>query len=225
MDERFDRAFERWVQQNRDFGRIVVVDRGALHALSSNGVRGPLRWFQAGLWAELALSICTVAWLGNAAADWVHEPVAFGSAVVLDVFAILLLINLGMQIATLRSIDYAGPVALVQSKLERLRLQRLRAARGIFAFALLAWVPLAIVGLRAVLGIDVSASLDRTWLWVNVAAGMAFVPVAIWICRVLETRAGSNVAWQYVLRTISGSNLTAAFAALRAVDDFRNESA
>lgn len=224
MDNRFDRALERWLQQNRDLGRIVVVDRGALHALSSSGVRGPLRWFQAGLWAELALSICTVAWLGNAAADWVHEPVAFVSAVVLDVFAVLLLINLGMQIATLRSIDYAGPVALMQSGLERLRLQRLRAARGIFAFALLAWVPLAIVGLRAVFGIDLSASLDRTWLLVNVAAGVAFVPIAIWICRLLETRAGSNVAWQYVLRTISGSNLTTAFAALRSVEDFRSES-
>jgi hypothetical protein len=224
MDERFDRAFERWLQQNRDIGRIVVVDRGALHALSGNGVRGPLRWFQAGLWGELALAICTVAWLGNAAADWVHQPVAFVSAVVLDVFAILLLINLGIQIATLRSIDYAGPVALVQSGLERLRLQRLRAARGIFAFALLAWVPLAIVGLRAVFGIDVSASLDRTWLLVNVAAGVAFVPLAIRICRLLEQRAGSNAAWQYLLRTISGSNLTAAFAALRSVEDFRSES-
>jgi hypothetical protein len=224
MDERFDRAFERWAQQNRDLGRIVVVDRGALHALSSNGVRGPLRWFQAGLWAELGLSICTVAWLGNAAADWVHEPVAFVSAVVLDVFAILLLINLGMQIATLRSIDYAGPVALVQSALERLRLQRLRAARGIFAFALLAWVPLAIVGMHAVFGVDVSATLDRTWLLANVAAGVVFVPVAIWICRLLETRAGSNAAWQYVLRTISGSNLTAAFGALRSVEDFKSEA-
>ncbi len=105
-----------------------------------------------------------------------------------------------------------------------MRLQRLRAARGIFAFALLAWVPLAIVGLRAVFGIDVSASLDRTWLLVNVAAGVAFVPLAIWICRLLEQRAGSNAAWQYVLRTISGSNLTAAFAAIRSVEDFRAES-
>jgi hypothetical protein len=224
MDERFDKAFDRWLQQNRDLGRIVVVDPGALHALSKNGVRGPLRWFQAGLWAELAMAICSVAWLGSAASDWVHEPVAFVSAVVLDVFAILLLINLGMQIATLRSIDYAGPVALMQSGLERLRLQRLRAARGIFAFALLAWLPLAIVGLRAVFGIDVSAALDRTWLVVNVAAGVAFVPIAIWICRLLETRAGSNAAWQYVLRTISGSNLTAAFATLRSVEDFRSES-
>jgi hypothetical protein len=224
MDERFDRAFEGWMQQNRELGRIVVVDRGALHALSANGVRRPLRWFQAGLWAELALAICSVAWLGSTAADSVHEPVAFVSAVVLDVFAILLLINLGMQIATLRSIDYAGPVADMQSRLERLRLQRLRAARGIFAFALLAWVPLAIVGLNAVFGIDVSAAIDRTWLVVNVAAGVAFVPIAIGICRVLETRAGSNAAWQYVLRTISGSNLTTAFEALRAVEEFRSDS-
>lgn len=224
MDERFDKAFEHWLQQNRDIGRIVVVDRGALHALSGNGVRGKMRWFQAGLWAELALAICTVVWLGNAAADWLHQPVAFVSAVVLDVFAILLLINLGMQVATLRSLDYAGPVALVQSGLERLRLQRLRAARGIFAFALLAWVPLAIVGMRAVFGVNVSGALDRTWLVANVAVGVAFVPIAIWICRLLEQRAGSNVAWQYVLRTISGSNLTAAFAALRSVEDFRNES-
>jgi hypothetical protein len=224
MDERLDMAFERWAKRNEELGRVIVVDRSALRALSANSARGSLRWFAAGLWVELLLAIVPVVWLGNFAAGAVHAPIEFASAVVLDVFAILLLANVAMQLATLRSIDYDGPVTRVQAALERVRLLRLRAARGIFVFAVFAWVPLCIVGFAALFGIDVAATFDRTWLIVNVIVGVAFVPFAIWISRLLETRASSNAVWQYVVRTIAGSNLNAALGSIDRIAEFRRET-
>src|SRR5579871_5726201 len=108
MEERFDAAIERWARRNEELGRIVVVDRGALQALTAGAARGPLRRFAAGVWFELVMAIVPVVWLGNFAAGALRSPVAFASAVVLDVFAILLLINVAMQLATIRSIDYGG---------------------------------------------------------------------------------------------------------------------
>ena len=108
MDERLDMAFERWAKRNEELGRVIVVDRSALRALSANSARGSLRWFAAGLWVELLLAIVPVVWLGNFAAGAVHAPIEFASAVVLDVFAILLLANVAMQLATLRSAKKRG---------------------------------------------------------------------------------------------------------------------
>ncbi len=225
MDERLDLAFERWTKRNEELGRIIVVDRTAVSALGPNGARGPLRWFAAGLWLELILAIVPVVWLGNFAAGALHAPIAFGSAVVLDVFAILLLVNVAMQVATLYSIRYDGPVTKVQSALERLRVLRLRAARGIFAFAVLAWLPLCVVGLAALFGNDVVRMLDVTWIVVNLLVGIAFIPFAIWLCRLFETRAGLHSAARFFAGTISGSQLNAALASLERIQTFRNEAA
>jgi hypothetical protein len=222
MDERFDAAFERWARRNEELGRIVVVDRGALQALTVNAARTPLGRFAVGLWIELLLAIVPVVWLGNFAAGALKAPVVFSSAVVLDVFAILLLVNVGMQLVTLNSIDYAGPVVRVQAALERLRLLRLRAARGIFAFAVFAWLPLCVVGFAALFGDGAVRMLDVTWMAVNLLVGIAFIPLAIWLCRLAETHAGSSHAMRVVVATISGSSLNAAFAALERVQTFRD---
>jgi hypothetical protein len=220
MDERFDAAFERWAERNAELGRIVVVDRAALQALTAGAARGPLRWFAAGLWVELVLAILPVVWLGNVAAGAVRWPLVFASAVVLDVFAILLLVNVAMQLATLKGIDYDGPVARVQSAIERLRLLRLRAARGIFVFAVFAWLPLCIVGFGAIFGYDAVAMLDRNWVVVNFVVGVAVIPLAVWLSRIFEARAGSSRIVRTVLGTISGTNLSAATAALDRVRAF-----
>jgi hypothetical protein len=222
MDERFDAAFERWARRNEELGRIVVVDRAALHAVTANAARGPLRRFALGLWMELLLAIVPVLWLGNFAAGVREAPIVFSSAVVLDVFAILLLVNVAMQLVTLNSIDYAGPVVRVQAALERLRLLRLRGARGIFAFAVFAWLPLCVVGFAAVFGVGAVRMLDATWMVVNLLVGIAFIPLAIWLCRLAEAHAGSSRAVRVVVGTISGSSLNAAFAALERVETFRD---
>jgi hypothetical protein len=222
MDERFDAAFERWARRNEELGRIVVVDRAALQALTVHAARGPLRRFAVGLWIELLLAVVPVVWLGNFAAGVLKAPIVFSSAVVLDVFAILLLVNVGMQLATLNAIDYAGPVVRVQAALERLRLLRLRAARGIFAFAVFAWLPLCVVGLAALFGDAAVRMLDVTWMAANLLVGIAFIPLAIWLCRLAETHVGSSRAVRAVVATISGSSLNAAFAALERVETFRD---
>jgi hypothetical protein len=222
MDERFDAAFERWARRNEELGRIVVVDRGAVQALTVNPARTPLGRFAVGLWIELLLAIVPVVWLGNFAAGALRAPIVFSSAVVLDVFAILLLVNVGMQLVTLHSIDYAGPVVMVQAALERLRLLRLRAARGIFAFAVFAWLPLCVVAFAALFGNGAVPMLDVKWMAVNLLVGVAFIPLAIWLCRLAETHAGSSRAVRVVVATISGSSLNAAFAALERVQTFRD---
>jgi hypothetical protein len=199
-----------------------VVDRSALSAAGPNGARGPLRWFAAALWFELILAIVPVVWLGNFAAGAVHAPIVFGSAVVLDVFAILLLVNVAMQVATLYTIQYDGAVTKVQSALERLRVLRLRAARGIFASAVFAWLPLCLVGLAALFGNDVVRMLDIKWVVANLLVGVAFVPFAVWLCRLFETRAELHAAGRIVAGTVSGSRLNAALASMERIEAFRN---
>jgi hypothetical protein len=224
MDDRLDIAFARWAQCNEELGRMVVVDRATLNALTPNGARGPLQRFAFGLWVELVMAIVPVVWLGNFAADSVHRPIEFVSAVVLDILAILVLVNVALQLVTLASIRYDAAITEVQSKVERLRILRLRSARGIFTLAVFAWLPLCIVGLSALFGSDVVSMLDVRWVIANVITGLAFVPFAIWLCRVVETRDRLSPIARVVARTISGSSLNAAFATLERVESFTREA-
>jgi hypothetical protein len=224
VDDRLDVAFAQWMKKNEEFGRIVVVDRAALNALSRQNVRGPLRWFAAGLWFELVMAIVPVVFLGYFGYGALHAPVELASAAILDVFAILFLANVVAQLAALYGIDYDGPVATVQSALERVRVLRLRAARGIFVFAVLAWLPLCIVGLSALFGSGMVGALDVNWIAANLIVGILFVPFAIWLCRFVERRAGSGPFVRAVVATISGSKLNAALSKLGEVERFTRDS-
>ena len=165
--------------QRRERTRARLVEQRLSRARSATGR------FAAVLAFELAGNAIAVALL---AAFAVANPEArfVVPAAALAAGAIALIVADARQLALARArLSPAEPIAVAQRHVETLR--RLRAARlrwTLFA-APLAWPPLAIVGLRALIDVD---AWDAPWLAANLAFGLAVLALARCGSRACPTR-------------------------------------
>jgi hypothetical protein len=132
---------------------------------------------------ELALAVVALLWLGGFLARyWDVARYAIPGAA-LHVCAILTFANAVYQLTTVRQIDFSGPVVAAQSLLTKLTAQRARAAQWQLLLASLIWTPFAIVVARGLLGFDIYRTFGWTWISVNLAFGVAMIPLLSWITR------------------------------------------
>lgn len=114
-------------------------------------------------------------------------------------------------------------VAAAQRRLETLAQLRARRVRWTLLLAPLAWPPLAIVGLRALAGIDAWIEPGVAWLVANLAFGLAVLAVA-WRLSVRHGARPSRSPWITRLSdALSGRSLADARHALAAIDDLERE--
>jgi len=137
---------------------------------------------------ELILDGLLLLAIGSFAADHVREPRFFVPALMLHVSVILLSVPLLRQLVFLRGVDYAEPVVAIQRHVERLRIEEIRAMKWTLVSAPLLWVPLLIVAMKGLLGLDAWALLDTKWLVANVVFGVAFLIGMLWLSRRVEGR-------------------------------------
>jgi hypothetical protein len=121
------------------------------------------------------------------------------------------------------SVDYTGPVAAIQRRLEALRALRIRTTQAIFLLSPLLWTPLLIVGLRALFGVDAYAVLGIPYLLANLTFGVTFALATLWVCRRFADRLDRSPFVQRLARDVAGANLTAALQKLEALAAFERE--
>jgi hypothetical protein len=154
----------------------------------------------------------------------VHEPVVLAAGVTLHIYAVAITIAVVAQLVALARIDYDEPVFAIARAVDRLRLLRARAAMWTLVFAPLMWPPLAIVGLRAFLGLDAMAAFGLPWLAANVAFGLAVLAGAL----VLARRYGKDLSRSSLLGravdSFSGSAVRRAAEGLDTLLRYENET-
>ncbi len=182
-----------------------------------------LKRLRIGLSIEVALSVVVLLLLGGFAADHVGQPGFFVPAALLEVYAIGLTVANARQIAAASSIDFDEPVVSIQRRLEQLRLLRIHTTKWTLLFAPLMWLPILIVALRGLLGVDLYAVTDTAWLIANVAFGLAVIPIVIWLARKYGSAHGASPLFVAFAREVAGDNLRAACDALDAIRRFEEE--
>ena len=191
-----------------------------VRAVTSDRVETALRRLSRLLWVELAMNLLAVSLLGYFIGANLAAPRYFVPALFLDLGAIALVAVAVRQLVALRSVDPAQPVAGVQARLAALKVERVRAGTATLIAAPLAWVPLLIVSLRAVFGIDTYSVFSGAWLVANVIFGLSVIAVAVWAARRWPGRI-ERAPW---LRSLSdhlaGRSLASAVAELRAIESF-----
>lgn len=131
-----------------------------------------LRRMTVGQVVQLAIGIVFAVMGGSYWTDHIDVPhlVAYGLG--LHLYGILLLGSAVALLVRLAAVDYAKPVAEVQSQLLLLRRARIRTERILWIAGAIAWVPLMMMAVRAGLRLDVWAINPAYVLW-NLAAGVA----------------------------------------------------
>ena len=172
-----------WAQESRRLERSSRLNTLLLQQANLQRAAGWLRWLSFGITAELVANFVGILLLGSFAADRVHEPRFLVPTIALGIYAIVLLAAGVRQIVDVNGLDYDEPVVAIQKRLEELRLRRIRTTMWTLLFAPLMWVPLLIVVLRGIIGVDLYAVADAGWLVANVVFGCAVIPLAIFAAR------------------------------------------
>jgi hypothetical protein len=208
-----------WAESNRNLEASMRLNTTLLQQSNLRKTETSLTRLARGITFELVVNAFGVALIGAFISANLHEPRFLVPAVVLDLYAIALVIAGARQLVALRGIDYDEPVVAIQIRLERLRLQRIRTMLGTLLFAPLMWVPLMIVGLRWLLGVDIYAA-GWAWLAANALFGALVIPIAIFLARLLGPRLAISTPIRALSDAIAGHSLRAAIDSLDSIRRF-----
>jgi len=214
----------RWAEHDRKLEASLRLNHRLLSAVALDRARRPLRRFVRSLAFEVAMGAVALLLLGSFAAAHASEARFLAPAVALGAGVLVLLRATILQLVLAAQIDHGAPLADAQRKLEELRLQSARWTRITFFAAPLAWPPLAIVLLQALLGLDAYVVPGIPWLLANLAFGAAFLAVALWLSHRHAARPPRHPVLSYLARSLTDHNLRAATAHLSEVTAFEDEA-
>lgn len=145
----------------------------------SRSALGPLRW---SLMLETALAVAGTALLvgflaTRAASPWPILASGWG----------LLLCEVAYLVATIRQlvqlawVDFAAPMPEVQQRLSALWVLRSRVVRNTFLVAPLLWLPMLIIAVAWITGVDLVAEVSTAWVISNLAFGLVILGGGLWV--------------------------------------------
>jgi len=175
------------------------------------------------IWFELALDAVAILLIGSFAADTIGEPRFAIPAVLLGLYAIAFAAARGRQLVALNALDYGEPVLQIAAALRTMRAQRATAVRWIALTAPLLWVPLQIVGFRALFGIDAYATLGIPYLLANALFGLGCIPAGLWLAERYGPRLAESSLARAFADDLTGRTFTDAIAALERARAYARE--
>ena len=212
MTTDFDALQQRWQAQDARLDAMLELNQRMLQTLQRDQARGALGGVFLMLWVQFAVDFLAVlllgSFLGNRLGTWQSELRFVIPGAVLFVGAVVVFATVIRQLVMLYAIDASGPVSEVQRRLDTLHALRLQVARAIILIAPALWIPIFIVGLRALFDFDTYAWFPMSFLVINIVAGALFIPVVYglsrrygqrllrypWIARLHEDLAGRSLA-------------------------------
>lgn len=208
-----------WAESNRGLEANLRLNTALLTQENLRKAGARLRWLALEIAVELVADAIAVVAIGFFIGAHLHEPRFLAPAALLDLYAIAIVIAQARQLAEIDGVDYGEPVVQTQSKLEGLRLRRVRTTLAILLFAPLMWVPMLIVVLRGIFGIDAYAA-GSAWLAANALFGVAVIPVAFLFARRFGGRFARSTWMRGFADTIAGRSLVSVMDSLAAIRRF-----
>lgn len=211
---------QQWKQQEVKLDTLLHLELSHLRATHSGAMRTALDRVRRAIGFELLLTAALFLPLGSFLHAHRHDLRYFIPAAVLHLAAIALAGACIRQLVAARGIDYAGPVVDAQRRLTALRASRIRTSRWTLLIAPALWTPAMLVGLRALLGIDVYATFDRGWIAANIVWSLAFIPVMLWVARRFGERFSGSPLLRRLADDLAGRSMNEAAAFADRLADF-----
>lgn len=215
---------DRWNEYDRKLDVHLRLNTRVLREFGLNRVDSSLRRLTRVIVFELLMGLVAAVLLGGFIADHLGEMRFLIPAVALDVFVIYFIGWSIRQWVALSSLDYGTPVVEIQRKLEMLRIDRIRMTKWVFLLSPLLWIPLLIVGVEGLLGLDAYAILDTAWLVSNFVFGLAVIAVAVWASRRFADRLQDSPLARRVADALADRSLVEAAGFLGTLSSFEREN-
>jgi hypothetical protein len=219
-----DELRTKWAEQDRKIETGLRINRHLLRVTYLDKAQSALQRLALGMGVEAMIDLPLLIWLGSFTYEHRNQMPFFLPGLGLYLFALATLLVLIRQIAFALTIDHGGPVTQMQKQVTTLRVARIRLTQAFFLTAPLLWVPLLIVALKGLLGLDAYQLFGPTYLWANVAFGVAFIPFGLWAAKTFAERLGHLPFVQGILRDLAGHSLTQASGYLETLAEFEGQS-
>ena len=205
-----DRMRTHWQQQGQRAQDKLLLDterlRNVLSHRTTSAFRRHLHWLLLGI----AAGAVTLAALLVFVAAHRYDALYLAAALPLLCLAGA---ELGVDVLqwwSLRRLDLSAPIHAVQGVLERVRSRRLRMVKWILLSAVLLWLPLVVVLVKGLLGVDLLRKLPASVTAANVLLGIVLIPAGLLMLRRLAPRVHRAPALQSLLDDASGASFSAA---------------
>ncbi|MCU0490493.1 MAG: hypothetical protein MUD01_02700 [Chloroflexaceae bacterium] len=219
----FDMLKAQWQAYDQKLTESLRLNRRLLRDKLVAKVDSALQRHERGLWLELGFDVVLLLLLGSFISDTWGEWRFVLPALVWHIFIIISMVVTIRELVTLREIDYNGPVATLQKRVEQVRLLHAWVNKWTWTLLPVLWVPILIIGMRWLLGLDAYAVLGTPTLLANLAFGLVLIPVIVVASRTLAGR-GEQWPWvQSIIDDVNGEHVVAAARFLREVRDFEEE--
>jgi hypothetical protein len=209
-----------WEAHGRKLDDSSRLNSHVLHQAISAKAETATRRLSRLLWIELLVDLGAAVWLGSFLADNVTVARYAIPAAALDILVIALMMAGVRQLVAVIQMDYGQPVLILQKRMESLRAERIRASMLTLVVAPLAWIPLLIVVLKGLFGVDAYATFSSAWLIANVVVGLLVVAVAVWASRRYGGRVTSSPSLRWLMNNLAGRNLQTTTTFLRSLAQF-----
>jgi len=215
---------DRWNEYDRKLDANLRLNTRVLREFGLNRVDSSLRRLIRVIVFELLTGLLAAVMLGSFIADHLGEMRFLLPAVALDVFVIYFIGWSIRQWMALGSLDYGESVVEIQRKLELLRIDRIRMTKWVFLLSPLLWIPLLIVSVEGLLGLDAYAILDTAWLVSNVLFGLAVIALALWVSRRYADRMQGSPLVRSLVNALADRSLNDATGFLGTLSSFEKEN-
>jgi serine/threonine-protein kinase len=168
-------ALDRRIEERRD------LNLATLRELKLHQVRSALRRHVPFPLIDLVSGIAVAGVLGAFLAVHIREARFAIPALTLQGVAIATIVVTARQLAMIGRLDYSAPVVAIQRAIGEVKSSRVRTTRWLLLIAPLLWPPMAVVGAKGLLGVDLYQGFGAMWLAANVVFGAVFLAVALWI--------------------------------------------
>lgn len=125
----------------------------------------------------------------------------------------------------LRQIDFAQPLARLRTHYDELRARRLQLARLIAQLSLLLWLPMILVAVKGLAGVDLLRRLPPSVILVNLSLGLIAIPLLGAVLRWAVRRWPQSAALRRFGDEVAGSDWQQASAQLDRQREFEHELA
>jgi len=175
---------------------------------------------------SIAVWIATMALLGRFLGTHTDQPALFVTAILLDIWVITAGIAQVRQHLALRNLDFSASILELQSRVESLRIARIQSFNIFFLTGQIVWwIPFIVVVVAGVFGVNLySLAPFRVFAAWNIAAGIAFIPLAIGLSRRYGERLSHSSIVRHIADSIAGRDIAAAREYLEKLRRFGGES-
>lgn len=212
-----------WSAFDKKLDSNIKLNALLLKEVSLNKTNSYLRRLSVPIYVELILSFFVLLILGNFIWNNLQEIKFLIPAISLDLFIIFLVHSSIKQLIEINSIDFSEPIITNQKKLESLKVRRINETKMVFLVSPLLWVPLLIVVVRAITGLDPYAIFSASWLVGNLLFGLAVIPVVLWVSKHYSHKFESSPFLQSIMNDIAGRSLNEAIGFLDKLAKFEKE--